>query len=64
MLVFQCGLAVLVSTSEGSRSQNILRMTLKVAVMDDVLTFGRVCQIDKLLILTQPLLLLILLNDD
>ena len=64
MLILQGWLAVLVGASEGSRGKDILRVTLEVTVVDDMLALGRIGQVDKLFILTQSLFVLILLNDD
>ena len=64
VLVLQCGLAVLVCASERGRCQNVLRVTVEVGVVDDMLTVMGIDKVDKLFVLAQSLLVLVLLNDN
>ena len=64
MLVLQRGLAVLVGASERSGCQHILGMSFEIGIVDDMLTLRRIGQVDKLLVLAQSLLMLILLNNN
>ena len=64
MQILQCGLAVLVMSSYDACGKHIVRVMLKIVVTDDVLILGRVHPFQPFLILGQPLLGIVLLNDD
>ena len=64
MQIFQCGLAVLVVSSQDACGKYIVRVMLKIVVTDDVLILGGVHSFQPFLILGQSLFGIVLLNDD
>ena len=64
MEILQCGLAVLVVSSQDACGKYIVRVMLKIVVADDAIILGRIRPFQPFLILGQSLLGIVLLNDD
>ena len=64
MQILQCWFAILVVSSHDAGGKHIFGMMLEIIISDDVLILGRVHPFQSLLILSQSLLGIVLLNDD